>query len=121
MNGLSTSRACIDTPFRSVGNLAAAFLDRIDRNAYRQMAGHELIDAVLNCGPDAVRFLEIIHAALSPGHPIPNPHGLMNEARKWAQWASTSENKTYALACFDALSAADQDAFLSHVSATAAA
>lgn len=119
MTGLNTSDAI--APFRPVGAIAAAFLDQIDRNAYRQVVGHALIDAVLNCGDDAVRFLEAIHAALSPGHPIPNPYGLMREAQEWAEWASTAENKAYALACFDALPVSDQAAFLSHVGARAAA
>lgn len=121
MNGLSTSRACHDTPFRPIGNLAAAFLDRIDRNAYRQMAGHELIDAVLKCGPDAVRFLGIILAALSPGHPVPTPYGLMREAQEWAEWADQRERDAYLIAIFTASSPDRRAAFLSHVGARAAA
>jgi len=107
--------------FRQVHDYAVIFLDRIEENARRQAAARHLINAALNCGADAVRFLEIIHAELSPGHPIPNPYGLMAEAREWASWASTAENKAYALACYEALPPADQAAFLCHVSGEEAA
>lgn len=100
---------------------ALIFLDRIEENARRQAAGRDLINAALNCGADSARFLEIIHAHLSPGHPIPNPYGLLGGAREWAGWASTAENKAYALACFEALPPADQAAFLRHVSQEVAA
>lgn len=100
---------------------ALIFLDRIEENARRQAAGRDLINAALNCGADAARFLEILHAALSPGHPIPNPYGLLGGAREWAGWASTAENKAYALACYEALPPADQAAFLRHVSQEVAA
>lgn len=119
MTGLNTSAA--PAPFRPIAELATDVLDRIEANARREQAGQHLITAVLNCGPDAVRFLEILHAGLCPGHPIPNPYGLMAEAREWARIASTSEAKAYALACFEALPEADQTAFLSHVSMRAAA
>ncbi|WP_028710963.1 hypothetical protein [Paracoccus pantotrophus] len=108
-------------PFRPIGDFATAFLDRIEENARRQAAARHLINAALNCGKDSLRFLEIIHAELSPGHPIPNPYGLMTEAREWASWASTAERKAYALACYEALPPADQVAFLSHVSGEEAA
>lgn len=98
-----------------------AFLDRIEENARRQAAARHLINAALNCGSDAVRFLEIIHAELSPGHPIPNPYRVMPEAREWASWASAAENKAYALACYEALPPDDQTAFLRHVSQEVAA
>ena len=100
---------------------ASAFLDRIEANARREAVGRSLINAALNCGADAARFLEIIHAELSPGHPIPNPYGLMPEAREWAGWASTAECKAYALACYEALPEADQSAFLRHISGQVAA
>lgn len=107
--------------FRPAHDYAVIFLDRIEENARRQIAARHLINAALNCGADAARFLEIIHAHLSPGHPIPNPYGLMTEAREWASWASTAERKAYALACYEALPPADQVAFLSHVSGEEAA
>ena len=117
----STKSAELNGSFRPVGEIAAAFIDRIEANARRQKAGNQLIDAALNCGADAVRFLEIIHAGLCPGHPIPNPYRLLPEAREWARIASTAQRKGYALACFEALSPADQAAFLSHVGTRAAA
>lgn len=120
MTGLNTSDAC--APFRPIGAVAAeVFLDWIEENAGREANARQLIDAVLNCGADAARFLEIVHAHLSPGHPIPNPYGLLGGAREWAGWASTAENKAYALACFEALPPADQAAFLRHVSQEVAA
>lgn len=107
--------------FRPVHDYAVIFLDRIEENARRQAAGRQLINAALNCGADAARFLEIIHAHLSAGHPIPNSYRLMTEAREWASWASTAENKAYALACYEAMPPADQAAFLRHVSGQVAA
>lgn len=102
MTGLNTSDAC--APFRPIGTYAAVFLDRIEANARREAAGRDLINAALNCGADAAQLLEIIHAHLSPGQPMPNPYGLMPEAR---EWASTAENKAYALACYEALPPAE--------------
>ena len=120
MTGLNTSDNC--APFRPIGAVAAdVFLDRIEANARRQAAARDLVNAALNCGADAVRFLEIIHAALSPGHPVPNPYRLMPEAREWASCASTAERKAYALACYEALPPAEQAAFLHHISGQVAA
>lgn len=120
MTGLNTSDAC--APFRPIGTVAAeVFLDWIEENAGREANARQLVDAVLNCGKDSLRFLEIIHAQMTSGHPIPNPYRLMPEARKWASWASTAENKAYALACYEALPPADQAAFLLHVSRQEAA
>ena len=109
------------TDFVPIGAYAIAFLDRIEKNAGREANARQLIEAVLNCGPDRLRFLEILHAHLSPGHPIPNPYGLMSEAREWASWASTADNKAYALACYEALPPAEQAAFLRHVNGQVAA
>lgn len=106
----------------SRGEISGAFLDHIELNAPRIAAAQALVKAALNCGADAVRFLEIIHAHLSPDWPLPSPYAnLMAEAREWARIASTAQRKGYALACFEALAPADQAAFLSHVGARAAA
>jgi len=92
-----------------------AFLDRIEENAHRQVNARHLINAALNCGADAARFLEIIHAHLSPGHPMPAPWGFMAEAREWASRASTPERKAYLWACYEALPSAEQAAFLTRI------
>lgn len=101
--------------FRPIGEIAAAFLDRIEENARRQVNARHLINAALNCGADAVGFLEIIHAHLSPGHPMPAPWGFMAEAREWASRASTPERKAYLWACYETLPAAEQAAFLTRI------
>lgn len=51
------------------------------------------------------------------GDPLPPFLGGMDDARQWADWASTSELKAYALAAFEAMPAKDQAAFLHYVSA----
>ncbi len=76
----------------------------------------------MDCAPQDRLFLLVRAVELiAPGHPIPNPYALMAEARDWASWADRDELKAYALACFDALSADDQSAFLAHVGARGAA
>ena len=106
----------------AIGADMQSWFDWIDGNTRRESAARALCLAVADCDPaDAVRFLEIIHDHLSAGHPIPNPYRLMPEAREWASWASTAECKAYALACYEALSPADQAAFLHHVRAQVAA
>lgn len=117
----STKSAELNGSFRPVGEIASAFIDRIEANARRQKAGNQLIDAALNCGADAVRFIEILHAELCPGHPIPNPYRLLPEAREWAQWADQAEREAYMLACFEASPQGRQAAFLRHVSGQVAA
>ena len=49
------------------------------------------------------------------GAPLPPFISPMDEASFWADIASESELKAYALACFNRLSKRDQRAFLSHV------
>lgn len=50
------------------------------------------------------------------GAPLPPFLGGMNEARFWASCATRSELKTHAVAAFEAMNAADQAAFLRHIS-----
>ena len=55
-------------------------------------------------------------ASIGPADiPLPPFLGGMEEARLWASYASRSELKAYTLASFDAMSAADQAAFLRHI------
>ena len=49
------------------------------------------------------------------GGPLPPFLGGMEDARSWASWASRSELKAYALACFEAMAPKDQAAFYSHI------
>jgi len=49
------------------------------------------------------------------GAPLPPLGALMDDARDWAAWASRAERKAYTLAAFEAMSTADQAAFLRHV------
>ena len=48
--------------------------------------------------------------------PLPAFLGGMEDARSWASWASPSELKAYALACFEAMPPKDQAAFFRHIS-----
>ncbi|MGC9370310.1 MAG: hypothetical protein ACP5DX_12285 [Paracoccaceae bacterium] len=50
------------------------------------------------------------------GAPLPSFLGGMEDARLWASHASRSELKAYALAAYEAMSAADQAAFFRHIS-----
>lgn len=49
------------------------------------------------------------------GEPLPAFLGNMDEARTWAAFASRAELKCYAAAAFEAMSHADQTAFLRHI------
>jgi hypothetical protein len=55
------------------------------------------------------------------GAPLPAFLGGMDEARWWARGASRSELKAFAWATFEAMHPRDRSAFLSHVTARAAA
>ncbi len=54
-------------------------------------------------------------AISSAGAPLPTFLGGMDEARAWAEWANRAELKAYALAAFEAMTAADQARFFRHV------
>lgn len=55
---------------------------------------------------------EILNAA---GSPLPPFLGAMDDARHWASLASKTERKAYALAAFEAMEPADQNAFYRHI------
>ncbi len=55
-------------------------------------------------------------ACEAAGEPRPAFLGGMSDARAWADWASPSERKAYALAAFEAMSPQDQAAFYRHIS-----
>ncbi|MCG7623009.1 hypothetical protein [Epibacterium sp. Ofav1-8] len=72
----------------------------------------------------ALNSLELDHAEMtaaasigSAGTPLPPFLGGMEDARFWASYASRSELKAYALACFNAMPASDQAAFFQYISA----
>jgi hypothetical protein len=50
------------------------------------------------------------------GEPLPPFLGEMTAARHWADWATDTERKAYALAAFEAMEPADQAAFFRHIS-----
>lgn len=52
----------------------------------------------------------------SAGMPLPAFLGGMTDARDWANFAARDELKAYCLAAFEAMTAADQSAFFSHLS-----
>lgn len=61
--------------------------------------------------------LETAAAALgATGGPLPPFLGGMEDARHWASLATDRELKAYALACFEAMSPRDQNAFFRHIS-----
>jgi hypothetical protein len=72
--------------------------------------------AALGSLPDDY-MLETAAAALgATGDPLPAFLGGMDDARDWASWATESERKAYALACFEAMAPRDQAAFFRHIS-----
>ncbi|MFQ6548665.1 hypothetical protein AADZ90_011950 [Aestuariibius sp. 2305UL40-4] len=63
---------------------------------------------------------EVIRTVLRfAGYPPPKFVSHMSDARWWAGLASRAEKKAYMLAAFEALSEADQKAFLNHVNRAA--
>ncbi|WP_199738002.1 hypothetical protein [Falsigemmobacter faecalis] len=73
--------------------------------------------AVLLATLDAGTVQDIAATAVNAaGDPLPSFLGGMEDARSWASWASRSELKAYALACFEAMDPKDQAAFYNHIS-----
>ncbi|MHC9235910.1 hypothetical protein ACX9MO_09700 [Pseudooceanicola sp. 502str34] len=60
-------------------------------------------------------------AGIGIGHPLPPLLGVMDDATRWATWASPAELDAYCLACFKAMRPGRQAAFLDYVSGRAAA
>lgn len=72
--------------------------------------------AVLLATLDPESVADIAATAVgAAGDPSPPFLGGMEDARSWASWASPSELKAYALACFEAMTPKDQAAFYSHI------
>lgn len=81
-----------------------------------------LCHAILDCEPsDACEIMAVAYADLSIGMPIAPLIGLMDEARFWAEMATTAELKAYCLACFSRLPASEQSAFLAYIQQSRAA
>ena len=69
--------------------------------------------------PDHQRFVvETVCQVM--GMPLPPLLDAAHEAGSWAAFADEEQLRATALACFNAMSASDQSAFLSHVSRRAA-
>lgn len=74
------------------------------------------MEAVLACDPDdRLELLERFYEALRPGFPIIPLDSIMEEAGFWADRASATELKAYALACYNRLSPSHQSDFLNYV------
>lgn len=72
--------------------------------------------AIADCHPeDAAILMEAALERMAVGAPIAPLLSAMDEAAFWADLASRSEHKAYALACFRRLSSADRAAFLAYV------
>lgn len=95
------------TAWHGFSFVAAARLSRFERVSLA-FAALNAVDA-----DDA----EMTAAAVigSAGDPLPCFLGGMEDARIWASWASRSELKAYALACFEAMTPKDQAAFFRHI------
>lgn len=70
---------------------------------------------------DRLPLLEIAGDHYRAGQPIPPLFSYMAEARNWAALATLAELKAYCLASYEAMSGADQAAFLGHLDRRAAA
>lgn len=72
--------------------------------------------AIVKCDPDdAALIMEQALSDLTMGQPIPALISVMWDASWWADWASPTERKAYALACFTRMPAKDKAAFLAYV------
>ena len=72
--------------------------------------------SIANCDPqDACQIMEAALVDLGAGSPQPPLLGVMDAARDWADWASVTELKAYALACYHRMRPADRVAFLAYV------
>lgn len=91
---------------------ACADHESLDRNMRREAQAHTLIEAVLDCDrADRLPFLEAILDGLSAGMPVAAFGQIMAQANFWADMASRAERKAYCAACWNRLTAEDQDAF----------
>ena len=109
----------IETPDALAGATGAKGIERAFRTEQygnRAAAATALGHAIAACDPeDAVVLMEAALDDLRAGLPGGLPRAIMAEARFWAEAATRTERKAYALASFNHLSAADQRAFLAHV------
>ena len=82
-----------------------------------------ITSAVYACAPEnRLPLIEATYEHLCAGAPVfAADQDAMTWARCWAEIASRAERKAYALACFEAMPAHDQRAFLAYVTGRAAA
>lgn len=100
---------CLDTPeawhgFSLAATLSLSRQERVSL-AFAALNALEADDAEMTAAA-------VIGAT---GAPLPPFLGGMDDARSWASWASHSELKAYALACFEAMTPKDQAAFYAHI------
>ena len=82
----------------------------------RAEAATSLCLSIANCDPkDACQIMEAALVDLGAGAPIPPLLSVMDAATGWAEWASITELKAYALACYHRMRPADRAAFLAYV------
>lgn len=82
----------------------------------RERAAVRFTNALRDVPPDdRVSLLETMFHALRPGMPIVAFGPLMAEAYFWADRASRSERKAYALACVSRMSQADRASFIAYL------
>ncbi|MFN7269635.1 MAG: hypothetical protein ACK5UA_11715 [Cereibacter sp.] len=109
----------METPDALAGATGAKGIEqRFQTQEYRSRAAAAtaLGLAIADCHPeDAVVLMEAALDDLRAGLPGGLPGAIMAEARFWAEVATRTERKAYALAAYSRLSAADQSAFLAHV------
>lgn len=93
------------------------WLDWIDNSIARERAAVRFTEALLSLAPDdRLSLMETMFHALRPGMPIVGFDSLMGEAYFWADHASRSERKAYALACVSRMSQADRASFIAYIS-----
>ena len=82
----------------------------------RAEAAISLCLSIGNCDPqDACEIMEAALLDLGAGQLQPPLFSVMDAAADWAEWASVTELKAYALACYHRMRAADRVAFLAFV------
>lgn len=92
------------------------WLDWIDDCLAREQAAVRFTNALRAVPPDdRLSLMEAMFHALRPGMPIVAFDSLMAEAYFWADRASPSERKAYALACVSRMSQADRASFIAYL------
>ena len=104
----------------ALAGAAEAYLEfprfRSEEYRRRAVAARALCDAIAECHcDDAKKIMEGVLEKMRAGPPTPPLLSLMAEARDWADLASPSERKAYALASAEHLSPADRAGLINHL------